>query len=113
MCKQATPRPHPVRYPLTHHPRPSPAPPAAVYNANDYCDIMEHLIERWDIEHRQGLRGDAAEAQVRAAAAVGRAGSACLLGLPACEPLPSALPSAAKLCTMFVSWRQGSGTLLS
>ncbi|KAI7835365.1 hypothetical protein COHA_010727 [Chlorella ohadii] len=34
-----------------------------VYNANDYCDIMEHLIERWDVEHRQGLSGDAAEAQ--------------------------------------------------
>ncbi|KAL4448205.1 hypothetical protein ABPG75_005424 [Micractinium tetrahymenae] len=34
-----------------------------VYNAADYCDIMEHLIQRWDIEHREGLRGDAAEAQ--------------------------------------------------
>lgn len=40
-----------------------------MYDANDYCDIMDHLIERWDVEHRQGLRGDAAEAQVR-----GRAG---------------------------------------
>ena len=38
----------------------------AVYQASDYCDIMEHLIERWDVGHREGLRGDAAEAQVRA-----------------------------------------------
>lgn len=53
--------------------RPSPAPPAppspAVYQASDYCDIMEHLIQRWDVEHREGLRGDAAEAQARRAAA--------------------------------------------
>lgn len=34
-----------------------------VYQASDYCDIMEHLIERWDVGHREGLRGDAAEAQ--------------------------------------------------
>ena len=26
---------------------------------------MEHLVARWDIEHREGLRGEAAEAQVR------------------------------------------------
>ncbi|EFN56251.1 hypothetical protein CHLNCDRAFT_35190 [Chlorella variabilis] len=34
-----------------------------VYQASDYCDIMEHLVARWDIEHREGLRGEAAEAQ--------------------------------------------------
>jgi hypothetical protein len=39
--------------------------PPAVYRASDYCDIMEHLIARWDIEHREGLSGEAAEAQVR------------------------------------------------
>jgi acyl-[acyl-carrier-protein] desaturase len=34
-----------------------------VYSAGDYCDIMEHLVVRWDVEHREGLRGEAAEAQ--------------------------------------------------
>lgn len=34
-----------------------------VYQASDYCDIMEHLIERWNVEQIQGLNGDAAQAQ--------------------------------------------------
>lgn len=34
-----------------------------VYTANDYASIMEHLITRWKVEERQGLSGDAAEAQ--------------------------------------------------
>jgi len=33
-----------------------------VYTAQDYADIMEHLIKRWDIEKR-ALSGEAAEAQ--------------------------------------------------
>jgi acyl-[acyl-carrier-protein] desaturase len=33
-----------------------------VYNADDYCDIMEHLIERWEVNKRV-VSGDAAEAQ--------------------------------------------------
>ena len=33
-----------------------------VYDGNDYCDIMEHLLERWDIEKRL-VSGEAAEAQ--------------------------------------------------
>ena len=33
-----------------------------VYNAEDYCDIMEHLIDRWDVNNR-AVSGDAAEAQ--------------------------------------------------
>lgn len=33
-----------------------------VYDANDYCDIMEHLIKRWDVTNRV-VTGDAAEAQ--------------------------------------------------
>jgi len=33
-----------------------------VYTAQDYADIMEHLIKRWDIENRN-LSGEAADAQ--------------------------------------------------
>lgn len=33
-----------------------------VYTAQDYADIMEHLIKRWDVENRI-LSGEAAEAQ--------------------------------------------------
>jgi len=33
-----------------------------VYTATDYANIMEHLIKRWDIEHRE-FSGDAAKAQ--------------------------------------------------
>jgi len=33
-----------------------------VYTAEDYAEIMEHLIVRWDIEKRS-LTGEAAEAQ--------------------------------------------------
>ena len=33
-----------------------------VYNADDYCDIMEHLIDRWEVNNRV-VTGDAAEAQ--------------------------------------------------
>lgn len=33
-----------------------------VYDANDYCDIMEHLIDRWEVNGRS-VTGDAAEAQ--------------------------------------------------
>ena len=39
-----------------------------VYNANDYCDIMEHLIARWNVNARTGLGAEAAEAQVQALA---------------------------------------------
>lgn len=33
-----------------------------VYDANDYCDIMEHLIDRWEVNGR-AVTGEAAEAQ--------------------------------------------------
>ncbi|KAJ9515426.1 hypothetical protein QJQ45_016427 [Haematococcus lacustris] len=33
------------------------------YTAFDYADIMQHLINRWRIAERQGLSGEAAEAQ--------------------------------------------------
>ena len=33
------------------------------YTAFDYADIMEHLIGRWDVAKRQGISGEAAEAQ--------------------------------------------------
>lgn len=33
-----------------------------VYNANDYCDIMEHLIQRWEVPSIK-VSGEAAEAQ--------------------------------------------------
>lgn len=33
------------------------------YTAFDYADIMEHLINRWDIAGRDHKGGDAAEAQ--------------------------------------------------
>lgn len=33
------------------------------YTAFDYADIMEHLIGRWDVPKRQGISGEAAEAQ--------------------------------------------------
>ncbi|KAL6753176.1 stearoyl-ACP-desaturase [Haematococcus lacustris] len=33
------------------------------YTAFDYADIMQHLITRWRIAERQGLSGEAAEAQ--------------------------------------------------
>ena len=33
-----------------------------VYDAGDYCDIMEHLIERWQVPSRS-VSGEAAEAQ--------------------------------------------------
>jgi acyl-[acyl-carrier-protein] desaturase len=32
-----------------------------VYTASDYCDIMEHLIQRWDIAHLPGLSDAAAQ----------------------------------------------------
>ena len=69
---------------MSPHPAPPLLHPPAVYNANDYCDIMEHLIERWDIEHRQGLRGDAAEAQVWAACS-GCVAPVCSSAGPACR----------------------------
>jgi len=34
-----------------------------VYDANDYCDIMVHLVDRWDVPNRTGLNSEAAEAQ--------------------------------------------------
>lgn len=34
------------------------------YTANDYADIMKHLIKRWDIAARDFKSGEAAEAQV-------------------------------------------------
>lgn len=30
-----------------------------VYTAYDYADIIEHLVNRWDLEHIEGLKGDA------------------------------------------------------
>lgn len=30
-----------------------------VYTAFDYADIIEHLVKRWDLEHLEGLKGDA------------------------------------------------------
>lgn len=33
-----------------------------VYNAEDYCSIMEHLVDRWEVRS-QKVSGDAAEAQ--------------------------------------------------
>jgi len=33
------------------------------YTAFDYASIMEHLIDRWEVGSRQGLSGEAAEAQ--------------------------------------------------
>lgn len=33
-----------------------------VYDAGDYCDIMEHLIDRWEVNGR-AVTGEAAEAQ--------------------------------------------------
>ena len=34
-----------------------------VYTAHDYADIMEHLIQRWQVAEREGLSGEAAEQQ--------------------------------------------------
>jgi acyl-[acyl-carrier-protein] desaturase len=34
-----------------------------VYTAHDYVDIMEHLIERWDVAHLTGLNAEGIEAQ--------------------------------------------------
>jgi acyl-[acyl-carrier-protein] desaturase len=34
-----------------------------VYDAGDYCDIMEHLITRWDVQGRNVTSGEAAAAQ--------------------------------------------------
>jgi acyl-[acyl-carrier-protein] desaturase len=34
-----------------------------VYDANDYCDIMEHLISRWEISNVNVKSGEAAAAQ--------------------------------------------------
>jgi acyl-[acyl-carrier-protein] desaturase len=34
-----------------------------VYTAQDYSDIMEHLIKRWNITQLEGLNGEAASAQ--------------------------------------------------
>lgn len=34
-----------------------------VYDAQDYCDIMEHLIQRWDISTMKVVSGEAAAAQ--------------------------------------------------
>lgn len=33
------------------------------YTAGDYADIMEFLIQKWEVSNQQGLSGDAAEAQ--------------------------------------------------
>lgn len=33
-----------------------------VYDANDYCDIMEHLVVRWEVGNKK-VSGEAAEAQ--------------------------------------------------
>jgi acyl-[acyl-carrier-protein] desaturase len=30
-----------------------------VYTAMDYADIIEHLVQRWDLEHLEGISGDA------------------------------------------------------
>lgn len=30
-----------------------------VYTAVDYADIIEHLVKRWDLEHLEGISGDA------------------------------------------------------
>ncbi|KXZ42185.1 hypothetical protein GPECTOR_188g290 [Gonium pectorale] len=34
-----------------------------VYTTNDYANIVEHLVKRWDIEHVPVVSGEAAEAQ--------------------------------------------------
>lgn len=34
-----------------------------VYTAKDYADIMEHLINRWEVADRTGLSGEAAKEQ--------------------------------------------------
>lgn len=34
-----------------------------VYTANDYADIVEHLIRQWDVEKVEGLSGDGRRAQ--------------------------------------------------
>lgn len=34
-----------------------------VYTASDYADIVEHLVQEWDIQHLTGLSSAAAEAQ--------------------------------------------------
>ena len=34
-----------------------------IYTFSDYVDIMEHLIELWDVGHLPGLTGEAAKAQ--------------------------------------------------
>jgi acyl-[acyl-carrier-protein] desaturase len=33
------------------------------YTANDYADIVEHLVKTWDVAGRTGLSGKAARAQ--------------------------------------------------
>ena len=33
------------------------------YTAFDYASIIEYLIDRWDVGKREGLSGEAAEAQ--------------------------------------------------
>jgi hypothetical protein len=77
----------------------------AVYQASDYCDIMEHLIERWDVGHREGLRGDAAEAQVRAGCVglgAGRVASGQEFSCYSCRHVCAALPPSLGLA--FVAW---------
>lgn len=58
--------------PARQAPQPDPPPPflppevaeaLGVYTATDYCKIMEHLIQRWDVAHLTGLNPKAAEAQ--------------------------------------------------
>lgn len=34
-----------------------------VYTAMDYADIMEHLVDRWEVGNRRGLTADAEKAQ--------------------------------------------------
>ena len=34
-----------------------------VYDAADYCDIIDHLLGRWEVQGRNVVSGEAAEAQ--------------------------------------------------
>ena len=43
-----------------------------VYTAVDYANILEFLVEQWDIEHIGGLSGEAARAQEKLCKMPGR-----------------------------------------
>ena len=60
-------RPALSRSPALSYPCPqdfsSVAERTGTYTAFDYADIMDHLIDRWAVGKREGLSGEAAEAQ--------------------------------------------------